>query len=221
MSESILRLENVSCSKAGKQLLGELSSEVFPGEAVLLTGPSGSGKSTLLRILSRFEDPSTGTVHYQGQPIQNWVPHQFRQEVTLVFQTPVFFQGTVIQNLQQIDQLHHRSLRSSNDYAAMLTRLGLAEAQLEQESTSLSLGEKQRLSVARAMLNQPRVLLLDEPLSALDTDSAQVLLTYLRECMLKDGLTLVMATHQEPDFPFFTQSWRMCNGELATERISP
>jgi putative ABC transport system ATP-binding protein len=218
MSLPMLRLENVSLLKGKTWVLKEVSATIDPGDVVIITGPSGAGKTSLLRLLCRLEDPTSGSIALQNEPIQNLVPHEYRKTVGLVFQTPIFFEGSVLHNLQQTDRLNHRSVRSVAFYGDALEQVGLTVEKLEQDALSLSLGEKQRLAVARTLLNEPRILLLDEPISALDSDSATLLLQALDSLNKKRGLTILMVTHQTPSSILSgTRRWRFEQGRMLAD----
>lgn len=196
-----------------------LSASITPGEAIIITGPSGSGKTSLLRLLCRLDEPTGGCIYLQDEAITKLVPHEYRKTVALVFQTPVFFEGTVLHNLEMIDHMNRILERSIDFYAEALRQVGLATSKLNQDALSLSLGEKQRLAIARALLNQPQVLLLDEPISALDPESATLLLTALETLNKVNGLTILMVTHQVPTTAIGTRSWHFAQGEIQEDRL--
>lgn len=218
ISLPILRLENISLLKVDTLVLKGVSTTITQGEAIIITGPSGSGKTSLLRLLCRLDEPTDGCIYFQNEPISNLVPHEYRRTVALVFQTPVFFEGTVLHNLEMIDRMNHAPERSSDFYVETLKQVGLTVTQLKQEALSLSLGEKQRLAIARALLNQPKVLLLDEPISALDPDSATLLLTTLETLNKVNGLTILMVTHQIPNISIGTRSWHFVQGQIQEDK---
>lgn len=219
MNTGILHLENVSFQKNGKSLLKDLSVEIQPGEVILLSGASGSGKTTLLRLICRLDEATHGLISFQNQPIQHYLPHEYRKAVAMVFQTPLFFEGSVLENLQRVDRLHRRLRPSEVFYEDCLKQVSLTPDMLKQNALSLSVGEKQRLSIARSLLNQPQVLLLDEPISALDADSAVSLLQSLKMLNQTQQITIVMVTHQQPPIPFETRALRLMDGQLVEEAL--
>ena len=149
-----------------------------------VVGPSGSGKTTLLRLLNRLDDPDAGTVLFDGRDVRDYDVLELRRRVQLVGQVPVTFPGTVADNLENGDGA-----------AALLTRVGLDPALAGREADRLSVGEAQRLALARALAREPDVLALDEPTSALDPASKGGIERLVRE-LADAGLTVVMVTHE-------------------------
>jgi putative ABC transport system ATP-binding protein len=151
-----------------------------------MVGQSGAGKSTLLRLLNRLDDPDAGTVFYDGKEVRDYNVLELRRRVQHVGQVPVTFPGTVAENL---------ALASATaDPSFLLERVRLATALLERQADVLSVGEAQRLSLARALACEPDSLLLDEPTSALDTASKGGIEQLIRS-LADDGLTVVLVTH--------------------------
>lgn len=148
----------------------------------VIVGPSGAGKTTLLRLLNRLDDPDGGAVLYEGRDVREYDVLELRRRVQLVGQVPVTFPGTVADNLGDIDA------------AALLARVGL-HVPLTREADRLSVGEAQRLALARSLGRGPEALALDEPTSALDTASKGGIERLVRQ-LADDGLTVVMVTHE-------------------------
>jgi putative ABC transport system ATP-binding protein len=182
-------LVDVAAGPPGAPILKGVSL-VVPCEGILaVAGPSGSGKSTLLRLLNRLDDPLSGTIKWDGRDLREWVPRQLRRRVAMVFQIAPIFPGSVLDNLRvaepALDEDHARGA---------LDRVGLAPELLEREATSLSGGEAQRMSVARALLTEPAVLLADEPTAALDT-TARLTVEELCRSVGRSGVPIVWVTH--------------------------
>jgi len=160
-------------------------------------GPSGSGKSTLLRCLNRLVEPTSGTMKFDGRDVRTFDPRELRRRVALVMQAPVLFEGTVGDNLRL------RPVGAAGDFSDPQLRRALAEVgfypdQLDDDVTPLSGGEKQRVTIARALLGDPQALLLDEPTSALDPPNALLVLGTISRLRQTRGLSIVAVTHQ-PD----------------------
>lgn len=158
--------------RQGKTLLSPVSFELHKGEFLWLTGPSGAGKSTLLKIIASLIDASGGEVRFNGQPIIELKPEQYRQRVSYVFQTPQLFGRTVYDNLS-LPYLIRQQAVSRQHLGEELTRLGLPPAMLDTPIDQLSGGEKQRVALLRNVLFPPDILLLDEISSALDDENKQ------------------------------------------------
>ena len=199
-SEPIFRVEHLSLAYPGRrgqppaQILTDVSVEVVRGGALTLVGPSGSGKSSLLRCLNRLEEPTDGVVRFDGRPITELDPRELRRRAALVLQAPVLFEGTVRENLM----VHAPAVTldvSESRLRETLSEVGLEAALLERDAAMLSGGEKQRVTIARALLRDPQALLLDEPTSALDPPNATLVVQTI--CSLREsrGLSIVAVTH--------------------------
>lgn len=151
-----------------------------------MVGSSGAGKTTLLRLLNRLDDPDAGQVLLDGKDVRDYDVLDLRRRVQYVGQVPVTFPGTVVENLALADP--------SADVATLLTRVGLDPGLAERRADALSVGEAQRLSLARALACAPEALLLDEPTSALDTRSKGGIEQLIRS-LADGGLTVVLVTH--------------------------
>ena len=152
-----------------------------------MVGPSGAGKTTLLRLLNRLDDPDAGQVLFEGSDVREYDVLELRRRVQYVGQVPVTFPGTVADNLQLAGPTEHLE--------PLLERVGLPPAILPRQADVLSVGEAQRLSLARALACQPDCLLLDEPTSALDTASKGGIERLVRSLADEAGLTVVVVTH--------------------------
>lgn len=167
------------------------------GEVTAIVGPSGGGKSSLIRLLNRLEEPSSGTIRLDGEAIGAFEPAQLRRRVAMVLQKPFMFEGTVLANLQR--PFLYRNApppdAASAEIDEVLALARLAPELLPREARSLSLGQQQRVSLARALIAGPQVLLLDEPTSALDRPTADRLAATIRAICHGRNLTVVMVTH--------------------------
>jgi tungstate transport system ATP-binding protein len=165
---------------------------IHAGECLGIIGPSGAGKTTLLRLLAFLDTPSAGVLGYRGQEYGNRVPLSVRREITMVFQRPLLLDRPVIDNVAYGLQL--RGQRDDGRVAAVIDELGLAPI-ARQPAPSLSAGEMQRVAMARALVIQPKVLLLDEPTANLDPDNVAILECAIRYARRSLGTTVVMVTH--------------------------
>ena len=168
--------------------LDAVTARLPEGGITVLAGPSGSGKSTLLRCCNRLEAPASGTVRFRGDDVAGLDPRAHRRRVGMVFQAPVAFPGTVLDNLRVADP------QLGPDAADLLARVHLSPDLLLRDAGTLSGGEAQRMVLARALATRPEVLLLDEPTSALDGHGARRLEELARE-LAAGGLPLLWVTH--------------------------
>jgi len=177
-----------------RAVVSDVTFELPAGGRLLFVGRSGAGKSTLLRVLNRLAEPLAGTVLHDGRPLPAHDPLVLRTRVALVPQKPVVFEGTVRDNLH----VRRRGAPAPDDarLGVVLGDVGLSPVFLERGAEALSVGEQQRLGLARALDKEPRVLLLDEPTSALDPKSAAAVAELVVELAARRGLALVVATHQ-------------------------
>jgi len=203
VGDPIFEVEHLSLAYPGRrgqppaQILADINVVVERGGALTLVGPSGSGKSSLLRCLNRLEEPTGGRVVFDGRSITEWDPRELRRQAALVLQTPVLFEGTVRDNLSihAVGVVHDFSDGRVRD---TLAEVGLDGGILDREAATLSGGEKQRVTIARALLREPQALLLDEPTSALDPPNASLVVETVGRLRGTRRLTIVVVT-QSPE----------------------
>ena len=187
---------------AALTVLNQVSLEVIHGEALAIIGPSGSGKSTLLQIIGTLDRPTSGTVSLDGQDLSAFDDQQIaavrNRQIGFVFQAHYLLpQCTVWENvLVPTLACPDAALRKGADERAerLLKRVGLSERKSHRPG-ELSGGERQRVAVVRALINQPQLLLADEPTGSLDHASAQALGQLLLDLNREEGVTLIVVTH--------------------------
>ncbi|TDK51382.1 ABC transporter ATP-binding protein [Antarcticimicrobium luteum] len=195
---SIIELDKLSKHYASIAAVDDVSFSVEDGEFVTLLGPSGCGKSTLLRMIGGFEEPSGGVIRLAGQDV-TWTP-PYRRDVNMVFQDYALFP--------------HMTIGENIAYGLKLMKLGRTETaqrvtdalelvglhdKIDQRPHQLSGGQRQRIALARAIVRQPKVLLLDEPLSALDAKLREQMQLELKHLHEKVGITFIMVTHDQTE----------------------
>lgn len=196
-SGPLFRLENVELCRGSEPILRDVTLSVPAGRVTVLLGPSGAGKTTILRLLNRLQDPDRGRIRFRGAPLEDHDIADLRRRVGFVFQNPVMFPGTVHDNLKEAAEIAGLEPADVEDAAARaLRRAELDGTLLEREGEKLSLGQRQRATLARVLVTAPEVLLLDEPTSALDPPTASRLLNTVRRLVREHGLSVVMATHR-------------------------
>jgi subfamily B ATP-binding cassette protein MsbA len=172
-----VRLDRVSFAYApGQWALRDVSLEVRPGERLALVGTSGAGKTTLVNLLARFYDPTSGTVEIDGYDLRRVKVRSLRQQIGLVPQETILFRGTVRDNIAYArpdatlaEVVAAAQAANAHDFITALPQ-GY-DTVLGDDGLELSGGQRQRLAIARALLNNPRLLILDEATSALDSES--------------------------------------------------
>jgi len=191
VSKAVFR--KVSNTRVRTQILSSLDLEVNKGELVTIMGSSGSGKSTLLRLINRLSEIDSGIILLNGNDIMSYVPMELRRKIGMVFQIPAVFRGSVRDNL-----VFGIKLWAGNTGIESLSRdAGIPEDLLDADAGQLSIGEKQRVCIARALANQPEILLLDEPTSSLDAVSAQRIEKLLLDLQKERDLTILWVTHEK------------------------
>lgn len=190
MSAGLFSLEGVCVSRGGREVLRDLDLEVAEG-ATALVGPSGAGKSTLLRLLNRLADPDRGTVRFGSRDVRDFDPLELRRRACLVPQLPALLPGSVAHNVRFGPSLRGREA----DVPRSLTLAGLDPSYAGREGERLSVGEQQRVMLARALALEPQVLLLDEPTSALDARARAGVEATLMRLVHEHGVSAVVVTH--------------------------
>ncbi|EFJ26692.1 hypothetical protein SELMODRAFT_228126 [Selaginella moellendorffii] len=178
----------------GDTILSNLSFDVFPGAVVGIIGPSGSGKSTLLRALNRLWEPPAQTIFLDGQDVTKLDVIALRRRVGMLFQTPCLFEGTVSDNVRYGPKLRGKTLEDG-EVLALLQQADLDSSFADKPVHGLSVGQSQRVALARTLANRPEVLLLDEPTSSLDPVSTQNIEASLLKLCKDKSLTLVLVSH--------------------------
>ncbi len=213
-SEKIIRLEKVSKSFDGEQVLKAIDLEIGDKEFVTLLGPSGCGKTTTLRIIGGFETPDEGNVYFDEKEVKS-VP-AYKRPVNTVFQKYALFPHlNVFENIA----FGLRLKKTPEDVVRqrvkeMLEMVNLRGFERRRAST-LSGGQQQRVAIARALINEPRVLLLDEPLGALDLKLRKDMQNELKKIQKATGITFIYVTHdQEEALSMSDTVVVMANGEI-------
>jgi polar amino acid transport system ATP-binding protein len=199
MSAPVLACAGVRKEFRGNVVLQDLTLDVAEHDVVVLIGASGSGKSTLLRCVNLLETIDDGTIHLDGVHITDprVNPDRVRQRIGVVFQAfNLFPHLTVLDNVTLAPRRVHRvpAEEASVRATELLTRVGLAEKAKEYPDR-LSGGQQQRVAIVRALVNSPRLLLLDEVTSALDPELVGEVLALIRD-LKGQGMTMVIATHE-------------------------
>jgi putative ABC transport system ATP-binding protein len=186
----LFELSEVSLTRGDRRVLDSLDAKI-PVGATAIVGPSGAGKSTLLRLLNRLADPDAGTIAYRGKPLGQYEPLALRREVSLVPQLPALLEGTVESNLAYAAGLAGKEL----DAERCLRLAGLDPDFARRDVAKLSVGEQQRAMLARALSQEPAVLLLDEPTSALDHATRDAIEATLTELRRELDISIVLVSH--------------------------
>ena len=190
---AILETDHVSREVAGVRIVDDVTVTVPTGRVLVVVGPSGAGKSSFLRLLNRLDEPTSGTVRFEGHDYRQIPPRELRRRVGMVTQTAYLFPGTLADNLR-FGPLQQGIELPAKTIDALLTEVGL-EGRSGEDVAHLSGGEAQRLSLARSLANEPAVLLLDEPTSSLDAEAKAEIEKLILTVVRRNELTCVMVSH--------------------------
>lgn len=188
------RVEGLSLERSGRAVLHDVRLQVSPGEIICLLGPSGSGKSSLLRCLNRLTEPPPGTIFLDGVDITTLDVLSLRRQLGMVFQQPALFDGSVVENVAYGPELGGLVL-STGEIGELLALANLPPDYASRHVGELSGGEAQRVSIARALANNPTSLLLDEPTNALDPAARRHVRETISNLRRELSLTVIWVTH--------------------------
>ncbi len=171
--------------------------EIYQGEITCIVGRSGGGKSTFLKLLNNMISAKKGNIRFKGENIEEYNPIKLRREILMLPQNPVIFSGTIRDNFTITLQYNDLELKDDKRYNELLQKVGLSNQNLDSSAEKLSGGEKQRLALARILLLDPDILLLDEPSSALDEETEELIIDMVVNFINQKNGTLVMVTHSK------------------------
>jgi len=198
--DTLLELRRLSKDFATQRAVDDVSLEIPRGAFFSLLGPSGCGKTTILRMIAGFETPSSGEVWLNGRRIDALPPYQ--RNVNTVFQSYALFPHLTVQGNVEFGLRHNKKNKKGSDdiirVRDVLQQVRL-EAKASRRPSELSGGERQRVALARAIVLQPDVLLLDEPLSALDPQLRKQVRGELRDLQRRVGVTFLFVTHDQEE----------------------
>ena len=195
-----IAFNNVSFSYVdGKKILDNVSFRIKPGERVALVGASGAGKSTIANLIIRLYEPQTGTILIDGQNIQRYQRASLRQEIGVVLQDPVLFGTSIKENIAygkpeaSMDEIEHAA-RQVHAHDFIMALPDSYDTLMAESGNTLSGGQRQRICLARALIRQASILIMDEPTSAVDAESHAL----IRDAMnrLQQGRTILLIAHQ-------------------------
>ena len=225
MSEAFVSFQDVSkIYRSGEveiRAVDDISFEIQKGEFVVIVGPSGAGKTTVLNMLGGMDACSEGTILVDGSEVSRYNARQLteyrRRDIGFVFQFYNLVQNlTALENVELAAQICPDPL----DAAQVLRDVGLAE-RMNNFPAQLSGGEQQRVSIARALAKNPKLLLCDEPTGALDDQTGRTILQLLQDTCRQKGVTVIVITHNSALTPMADRVIRIRSGTVAEMRQNP
>jgi len=193
--KSLIELEDITKRYGEVTALDGVSLEVMEKEILTILGPNGSGKTTMLKIMASIDEPTSGEVFFDGEKINNSNKNQARKKSTMVFQRTTLFNTSVYKNVAYGLNLRKYSKKETNERIRNVLRLVKLEGYETRLARRLSGGEKQRVSLARALVLDTELLLLDEPTANLDPENVSIIEETVTHVNQERNTTVVMSTH--------------------------
>lgn len=200
--DPVLKIRNLQVRRGSEFNLSIDHVDIYAGEVVAIVGPNGAGKSTLLLALSKLLEPKAGSISLRGQSIEQIADLEYRRQIALVLQEPLLLDTSVYNNIAA--GLRFRGISKSEINQRIdewLIRLNISHLK-DRPASQLSGGQAQRVSLSRAMVLKPTLLLLDEPFSALDTPTRMALMQDLRNLLSETATTTIFITHDQEQAMF-------------------
>ena len=195
----MIEYKNVVLRYTEKDILKDVNLRIEDGEFMVLVGPSGSGKTTMLKMINRLLEPTDGDIYMDGKRIKDYDERELRLSTGYVLQAIALFPNlTVAENIALIPEMKGWSKEqiTSSKTEELLDKVGLPAAEYAKRMPSeLSGGEQQRIGIVRAIIGEPKILLMDEPFSALDAISRKQLQALTKELHKEYGMTTIFVTH--------------------------
>ncbi len=221
-SDCIIKTENISriYTSGGTHVkaLNNVSLEILSGEFLMITGRNGSGKSTLLHQLALLDVPDNGEIYIEGEKTTH-LSEKKRMDFRLLKLGYIFQEYALIAELSALENVMLPSMMlkpsklAKSDAIEMLTKIGLSD-KFNRLPTQLSGGEQQKVAIARALINHPKIIFADEPTANLDTIASQEVLEIFKSLNEKESITIVMITHEPEELVYASRIIQLSDGVL-------
>lgn len=209
-----IKLKNLFYSDEGTSIIKNITGEFYEGRITALVGPSGAGKTTLFRLCNGLIQADSGDIYIKEKHIESYEPQELRRTVGIALQSATMIQGTVFDNLALPLVLQGKEL-SEEEAIHLLHDVSLDETLLHRDASELSGGQRQKVSIARTLVNRPPILLLDEITSSLDRVSRHDIEQLIVNINRKYDTTIVWITHSiSQALEVGDYAWVLMNGEL-------
>lgn len=224
----MIELENIvktyQMGEIALQALRGLTGRIERGEMIAIMGPSGSGKSTLMNIIGCLDNPTSGSYRLDGAEVSKFSDSQLAEvrnkKIGFVFQTFNLLPRTSALANVELPLLYGNGSNRKRKALEALERVGLAE-RVQHRPSELSGGEQQRVAIARALVNNPAIILADEPTGNLDSRSSQEIMAILEGLNKKDGITVVLVTHEQELAARTRRIISLRDGQIVNEQQVP
>jgi len=218
--QTIIQFKQVSYADEDVSILKDITGSFYKGKITTLVGPSGAGKTTLIKLCNGLISPSAGEIYIDDKNIFDYEPIELRKTAGIAMQSAVMLSGSVMRNLALPLTLQGEQL-AENRAKELLKDVGLEEDFLHKKVRDLSGGQQQKVSIARTLVNQPEVLLLDEITSSLDPRSQQDIETLIKKVNEQYGTTIIWITHNlDQARSIGDYTWVMIDGKVAETGMS-
>lgn len=209
-----IQFKNVSLTIDDRKILHNINGTFYKQRITTLVGPSGAGKSTLLKLCNGLLTPTSGDILIEERSIFSYEPTELRRHVGIALQNAPMVKGTVFDNLALPLTLQDKTLPET-EATEMLERVALESEHLYRDVDDLSGGQRQKVSIARTLINRPKILLLDEITSALDIHSVEEIEQLIVRIRDKFGVTIIWITHDlEQAKKVGDDAWILADGKL-------
>ncbi|ALC90637.1 amino acid ABC transporter ATP-binding protein [Bacillus sp. FJAT-18017] len=214
LKEKAIELEHVDYSVGSINIIKDITGSISTGKITTLVGPSGAGKTSLFRLINGLVSPTKGDIRISGKNIEEYEPTELRRNVGLALQNATMLSGSIYKNLALPRTLKKETL-SEEEAAELLTSVGLEKDLLKRDVKDLSGGQRQKVSIARTLVNRPKILLLDEITSSLDRVSKQDIEELIVRINKEFHVTIMWITHNlEQAIHIGDETWVIMDGEL-------
>ncbi|MBS6090565.1 MAG: ATP-binding cassette domain-containing protein [Staphylococcus warneri] len=210
----LLEIEHLTYEADHRTILKDINFKVDKGDTIAIIGPSGSGKSTLLKQLNHLIEPTLDTLYLNGKPYHDYTPESIRMKVSYLMQQSEMIGTTIEDNMKFPSEARNQAF-DKDKALNLLEKVGLGDYDLSAEIEHMSGGEKQRITIARQLMFEPEVLLLDESTSALDTHNKERVEDIIFK-MAEEGIAILWITHSDDQsMRHFQKRMTIIDGEIA------
>ncbi|COE21191.1 ABC transporter ATP-binding protein [Staphylococcus warneri] len=210
----LLEIEHLTYEADHRTILKDINFKVDKGDTIAIIGPSGSGKSTLLKQLNHLIEPTLGTLYLNDKPYHDYTPESIRMKVSYLMQQSEMIGTTIEDNMKFPSEARNQAF-DKDKALNLLEKVGLGDYDLSAEIEHMSGGEKQRITIARQLMFEPEVLLLDESTSALDTHNKERVEDIIFK-MAEEGIAILWITHSDDQsMRHFQKRMTIIDGEIA------